>query len=83
MQWDDVTADFLSRDFRLSLTAPILFGDQVLRFADSEDRSGVLAFSPDFGCQVDAQWIAVGEPIGECYCDVDGGLVDDAGVVCE
>jgi hypothetical protein len=83
MEWNDVPADFLSRDFRLSLTAPILFGDQVLRFADTQDTVGVLAFSPEFGCQVDAQWFTVGEQIGECYCDVDGGLVDDAGVVCE
>ena len=78
----NVPVHHLSETYSLRLKSPILLGDQVIRFADRDTQGGTLAFQPDFGCTVDDENVAVGSPVNECICDVDGTFITPAGLPC-
>ncbi|MBF95590.1 MAG: DUF4832 domain-containing protein [Myxococcales bacterium] len=78
----NVPVHHLSETYSLRLESPILLGDQVIRFADRDTQGGTLAFQPDFGCTVDDENVAVGSPVNECICDVDGTFITPAGLPC-
>lgn len=83
LELTDQSVDVLARDFRLYLSSPQLFGDQVIRFADAGDEEGRLTFRPEFGCQVQDQTLRVGQRLETCFCDVDGQLIGDDHRVCD
>ena len=79
----DVDPKVLNDSYSLSLSSPILLGEQVIRFADQGDQAGVISLNPSMGCAFEDAVLDVGELRGDCFCDVDGQWVNGQAEACD